>query len=256
MHFSHSGNVIAGNGSTPLPVVCHTTTTAVDAAIGEYRDWARIDYHPAIGDLAPAVVTGHLPAGSTALDVGCNKGGVSLFLAEHGFNVLGIDLNPAAIDQAAVNLAKLQAADAELPGAVDFRVADILAEPISGPFDVVLLVRVLTCFPAISDWQALLQRAGALVGPQGYLYIHDFLQSPDSANYRARYDAGARQGWRPGNFAVNNSAGALSFIAHHHSEEDVASITAPWHRVHFSIHQSLSLNGNECRMFEFLGRRP
>jgi len=197
------------------------------------------------------MATGQLPEGSTALDVGCNKGGVSLFLAQHGLNVLGVDINEAAIDEA-----KLRAAHAGLSGNANFRVADILIDPPSAPFDVVLLVRVLTCFPAAADWQALLRRAGALVGPQGYLYIHDFLLSPESANYRPRYAAGKRQGWRPGNFAVNAADGALSFIAHHHSEEEVASITAPWHRVHFSIHQSLSLNGNSCRMFEFLGRRP
>jgi SAM-dependent methyltransferase len=219
-------------------------------AAGEYRDWARIDYQPSIADLVPLLVTGQLPPGSTALDVGCNKGGVSLFLAQHGLNVLGIDLNKAAIKQA-----KLMAANANLPGQADFKVADILLDPLSGPFDVVLLVRVLTCFPAVSDWQALLKRAGVLVGPQGYLYVHDFLLSPESGNYRARYADGARQGWRPGNFAVNDAAGALSFIAHHHSEEEVAAITASWNRIHFSVHQSLSLNGNPCRMFEFLGRK-
>jgi SAM-dependent methyltransferase len=233
----------------------------VKAGVGEYRDWAGIDYRPHIADLAPLVVieemaTGQLPPGGTALDVGCNKGGVSLFLAQHGLHVLGVDINEAAIDEAVVNEAKLGAANSALSGLVDFRVADILTEPLPTLFDVVLLVRVLTCFPAASDWQALLNRAGALVRPKGYLYVHDFLLSPDSGNYRARYDAGARHGWRPGNFAVNAADGALSFIAHHHSEEEVDSITAPWHRVHFSIHQSLSLNGNACRMFEFLGRRP
>jgi len=225
----------------------------VNSAVGEYEDWRHIDYQPSIAELAPLVVTGQLPAGSTALDVGCNKGGVSLFLARHGFNVLGIDINQAAINQALIYQALN--ANAGLSGHADFRVADILVDPPSGPFDVVLLVRVLTCFPTVSAWQALLKGAGALVGPRGYLYVHDFLLSTDSGNYRARYAAGARQGWRPGNFAVHDAAGNLSFIAHHHSDEEVASITALWQHVHFSIHQSLSLNGNECRMFEFLGRR-
>jgi len=229
---------------------------AVNAARGEYRDWVHIDYHPSIADLVPLVVLEHLPAGSSALDVGCNKGGVSLFLAQHGLNVLGIDINEAAIREAAVNREILRVANAGLSGLVDFRVADILAEPLCGPFDVVLLVRVLTCFPAASGWQALLKRAGALVGPRGYLYIHDFLLSPENGNYRARYAQGARLGWPPGNFAVNDATGKLSFIAHHHSEEEVAAITAPWHQVHFRIHESLSLNGNSCRMFEFLGRKP
>jgi len=217
---------------------------------GKYEDWTSIEYRPAIADLVPSVVIEHLPLGSTALDVGCNRGGVSLFLAQHGLHALGLDINGASIDEA-----NRRAAQAGLSGHVTFKVADILTEPLSALFDVVLLIRVLTCFPAVSDWQALLNRAGALVGPQGYLYVHDFLLSPDSGNYGARYAAGADMGWRSGNFAVNNAEGALSFIAHHHSEEEVASITAPWRRVHFSIHHSLSLNGNSCRMFEFLGGR-
>jgi SAM-dependent methyltransferase len=196
-------------------------------------------------------VIGRLTAGSTALDVGCNKGGVALVLAQRGFNVVGVDINEAAI-----NHAKVSAANAGLSDRVEFRVADILVDPLPGPFDVVLLIRVLTCFPEVDGWTALLARAGELVGPRGYLYIHDFLLSPDNAHYRARYAAGANLGWRPGNFAVNDRAGALSFVAHHHSDEEVNAITAPWDRVHFGIHESLSLNGNSCRMFEFLGRKP
>ena len=223
---------------------------------GEYEDWKHIDFQPPIADLVPLVVTaqldaGQLPADGTALDVGCNRGGVSLFLAQHGLHVLGVDLNGAAIDEG-----NRRAAESGLSSLVNFKVADILKEPLSALFDVVLLIRILTCFPAASDWQALLKRAGALVGPHVYLYVHDFLLSPGSGNYRARYAAGAHMGWRPGNFAVNDADGALSFIAHHHSEEEVAAITAPWQRVDFSIHQSLSLNGNSCRMFEFLGRKP
>jgi SAM-dependent methyltransferase len=218
-------------------------------AAGEYRDWAGIDFRPTISDHLPRVVTEHLPAGSRALDIGCNKGGVPLFLARHGLNVLGIDINAAAIGDA-----KLSANDAGLSDLVEFRAVDILNEQVVGPFDVVLLTRVLTCFPFVTDWISVLQRANALVGQRGYLYIHDFLLSPEG--YGARYAAGAAMGWRSGNFAVNDAAGVLSFIAHHHSEEEVDSITAPWQQVHFNVHESLSLNGNNCRMFEFLGRRP
>jgi len=223
----------------------------VKVSAGEYQDWAGIDYQPAIAEFSPLVVPEHLPVGSRALDVGCNKGGVSLFLAQHGLNVLGIDINPAAIEEA-----KLRATRTVIQGSVDFRVADILVDPPPGPFDIVLLVRVLTCFPEVAAWETLLKRAEALIRPQGYIYIHDFVLSPQSENYRSRYEAGARLGWRCGNFSVKTSTGELLFIAHHHSEEEVSAIVAPYQRVHFSIHESLSMNGNACRMFKFLGRRP
>lgn len=218
-------------------------------AAGEYRDWAGIDFRPTISDHLPDVVTEHLPAGSRALDIGCNKGGVPLFLARHGLNVLGIDINAAAIEEA-----KLSAADAGLSDRVEFRTVDILSEEVAGSFDVVLLTRVLTCFPSVIDWLAVLKRASALVGPKGHFYVHDFLLFPEG--YGARYAAGIAMGWRSGNFAVNDAAGRMPCIAHHHSEDEVESITAPWLQVHFNVHESLSLNGNKCRMFEFLGRRP
>ena len=220
-------------------------------SVGEYEDWACIDYQPAIAEFRPLVVLEHLPAGSTALDVGSNQGLTSLFLAQHGLNVLGIDINDSAIEKA-----RLRAACVSLSGSVDFRVADILVDHLPGPFDIVLLIRVLTCFPDVSAWKALVRRAGSLIRPQGYIYIHDFMLFPESENYRLRYEAGASLGWREGNFSVNTSTGKLLFIAHHHSEEEVGVLVAPYQPVHFSIHESLSMNGNACRMFEFLGRRP
>jgi len=219
--------------------------------IRKTKDWARIDYHPAIAELVPLRVLEHLRPGSMALDVGTNQGGNALFLAGHGFKVLGIDINRAAIETA-----KMRAQEAKLTELADFRVADVLEDPLMGQFDLVLLIRVLTCFPEYSDWQALLGRVKMLVKPLGYLYAHDFLYSPENEAYRARYEAGARRGWRTGNFQVNDAMGKFLFIAHHHSAEEVASITAEYESLHFSSHESLSMNGNMCQMFEFLGRKP
>jgi SAM-dependent methyltransferase len=212
--------------------------------------WLRIDYHPAIANHSPALLVEHVPAGSTVLDIGCNKGGDSLFLAAHGFRVLGIDINAADIEEA-----KLGARQAGAAGFADFRVADILEEPFTAQFDVVLLIRVLTCFSECSEWDAMVGRAVELLKPHGYIYIHDFLASPDLEAYRARYEAGARLGWRPGNFQVSDADGNPLFIAHHHSPDEVAAITASYEGLSYRSHESLSMNGNVCRMFEFLGRK-
>ena len=214
------------------------------------KDWARINYQPSIAELVPLPVLEHVRSGSTVLDVGTSKGGNALFLAGHGFKVLGIDINRAAIETA-----KMRAQEAKLTESADFRVADILEEPLMDLFDVVLLIRVLTCFPEYSDWRAVLGRIKMLVKPQGYLYVHDFLFSRENEAYRARYEAGARRGWRAGNFQVNDAEGKFLFIAHHHLAEEVASIMAECESLHFSSHESVSMNGNRCQMFEFLGRR-
>jgi SAM-dependent methyltransferase len=214
------------------------------------EDWSRIDYQPAIADLPPLPLLEHVPHGSTVLDIGCNTGSTSLFLAEHGYRVLGIDLNCAAIEAA-----RIRAQESTATESPEFRVADVLEERFSDSFDVVMLIRVLTCFAETSEWNALLKRTTQLLKPRGCIYVHDFLVSPDIEAYRARYEAGAKLGWRAGNFQVNDSGGNRLFIAHHHSESEVASIMEGYETVSYRLHESLSLNGNRCRMFEILGRK-
>jgi hypothetical protein len=89
----------------------------------------------------------------------------------------------------------------------------------------------------------------------GLIYIHDFLMSPELSNYGQRYSEGSARGWRPGNFLVKAPSGSELFVAHHHSDEEVQEITIPYDTLHFQIHHSLSMNGNECKMFQFIGRK-
>jgi SAM-dependent methyltransferase len=70
-----------------------------------------------------------LPVGR-ALDVGCGTGTNAIWLAQHGYEVLGVDVAPLAIEQA----------NAKLPAGVlcQFAALDFLAErPEGGPFDLV-----------------------------------------------------------------------------------------------------------------------
>jgi len=218
--------------------------------LGSYKDWATIDYQPFIAELHPHVILPYLTAETTALDVGCNKGGAALFLASHGLKVLGIDINSCAVDEA-----RSRAESRGLEGRVTFEAADFLIDPPFGEFDIVLLARVLTCFPEAQEWRTLLSQAEQSVRLGGLLYVHDFLISLESENYRARYEAGEKRGWRPGNFCVNSPLGDELFVAHHHSDDEVRMIVSPYSPVFYNVHESMSMNGNPCRMFEFLGKR-
>jgi SAM-dependent methyltransferase len=218
--------------------------------VGEYSDWRFIDYEPAIAELFPHNLLPYLSQGQTALDIGCNTGGVSLFLAKQGCNVLGINLNPSAIQTA-----NERAKSAGLSSQVHFLSADILKTSDLGEFDVVLMIRLLTCFSSLVSWRQLLQQAHSLVKERGVVYIHDFKIAEGSSPYRSRYASGARLGLRSGNFPVNDSAGGLLFIAHHHSTEDIEEIAAPYYTIELNFHKSLSMNGHECDMFEFIGRK-
>jgi cyclopropane fatty-acyl-phospholipid synthase-like methyltransferase len=67
-----------------------------------------------------------------ALDLGCGTGTQSLYLAQHGWNVVGIDLAPKAIE-----LARQKAST--MTTAVDFRVSDVTRlEFLREPFDLVI----------------------------------------------------------------------------------------------------------------------
>jgi len=164
--------------------------------------------------------------------------------------VVGIDINAAAVEEAWSNAVRAGVKDR-----VHFEAADILDGHDFGSYDLVLLIRVLTCFPDIANWRKLLERARAHIRPQGLIYVHDFLFSPRNESYRLRYEAGRQLGWRPGNFQVNDREGLPLFVAHHHSEEEVNSIADPYEKLFLETHESLSLHGSACTMFEFIGRK-
>jgi SAM-dependent methyltransferase len=74
-----------------------------------------------------------LPPGS-ALDVGCGTGDSSIYLAQHGWQVTGVDFTPKALDKART---KAGAADAT----VDFVHADVThlrQAGINGPFQLIV----------------------------------------------------------------------------------------------------------------------
>ena len=214
----------------------------------EYDSWRCIEYQPALLEISADSLAPYLHAGQRALEIGCNGGRTAMWLVQRGLDVLGIDINRDAILQAGA-AAKVSAAK------VRFIEGDFLDQTDLGKFDLVLMIRVLTCFSELKDWRALLSRSLECVAVGGLIYIHDFLFSPENDSYRERYAEGARRGWRPGNFAVPGREGNALFIAHHHSMEEISEIMSPYQNVFLNIHDSLSLNGNVCRMFEFLGRR-
>jgi SAM-dependent methyltransferase len=79
--------------------------------------------------LVAAVEAGTIPVGR-ALEVGCGTGTNALWLAAHGFDAVGVDLSPLAIDRARAKMG-------EGARACRFEVLDFLADPPQGPFDFV-----------------------------------------------------------------------------------------------------------------------
>jgi len=213
----------------------------------EYALWRSLDYRPTLATLPVDNLAPYLRRGETALEIGCSRGQTTMWLGSRGLDVLGIDINGDAISQARRS-AKISNVKTH------FIEGDFLDQPDLGKFDLVVMIRVLTCFAEFTNWCALLSRSFDCVAGAGLIYIHDFVASPENDAYRERYNEGTRRGWRTGNFAVPGKEGDIQFIAHHHSTEEIDEIMKPYEKVFLNFHDSLSLNGNSCRMFEFLGK--
>ena len=217
--------------------------------LGDYVDWRHIEYRPPV-EMLPHALLPHLRPNATLLDVGCHSGAVACFLAQEGASVLGIDINAEAIVRA-----RRRAVASGLDNRAQFMEIDVLEEKALGTFDAVLLIRVLTCFATRTSWCRLLRRAYSLVKEGGLLYVRDFVHTPDNPIYRERYAQGAALGWRSGNFAVHDAGGQLLFVAHHHPNPEIHEIVRPYELLGLEYLPSLSMNGNECLTFEFMGRR-
>ena len=100
--------------------------------------------------------------GPRILDIGCGEGILALLLARAGHQVLGIDIEPAAIAAASDLLASEPAA---VRDRIDLRVADALSVELGeNAFDTVVLGEVIE---HLADPSAMLERAAAFLKPGG-----------------------------------------------------------------------------------------
>lgn len=107
----------------------------------------------------------HLSPGR-AIDVGCGSGADSIYLAEQGFTVMGVDFSTVAIEKATAAAQFMDGDDAP-----QFVVADLLTLPsikIPGPFDLLFDGGTIDDFPSavrprIAETLTSLARPGAVL---------------------------------------------------------------------------------------------
>ena len=109
--------------------------------------------------LIQAVESGVLPVGR-ALDVGCGTGTNAIWLAEHGYEVLGVDVAPLAIEKART----------KLPSGLScrFAILDFLTEkPEGGPFQLVFDRGCFHVFDDAEDRARFAARVAEVLAPDG-----------------------------------------------------------------------------------------
>jgi release factor glutamine methyltransferase len=84
-------------------------------------------------DLLGNLVTDHAAPGQRVLDRGCGAGANAILAAKTGATVLGVDVNPAAVEASQANAARNGVGDR-----TDFAVSDLF-EGVEGDFDLVVI---------------------------------------------------------------------------------------------------------------------
>ena len=84
-------------------------------------------------DLLGNLVTDHAAPGLRVLDMGCGAGANAIFAARTGATVLGVDVNPAAVEASRANAARNGVADL-----TNFAVSDLF-DAVEGDFDLVVI---------------------------------------------------------------------------------------------------------------------
>ncbi|WP_162563234.1 SAM-dependent methyltransferase, partial [Mycolicibacterium septicum] len=161
-----------------LPVPPWPAQTAVTAQYWErhYGQRGRIWSGRVNAQLAK--IAADLPAGR-ALDLGCGEGGDSVWLAEQGWQVTGVDVSDTALARAAAEAQERGVADR-----ITFERHDLSESLPSGRFDLVSAQFLQS--PIAMDRAGLLRRAAGAVADGGLLVIVDHGAAPPWAPEHVR----------------------------------------------------------------------
>ena len=110
-------------------------------------------------------------AGTRALDLGCGEGADAIWLAEHGWTVVAVDVSSTALERG-----RAAAAQRGVAERIDFQQHDLDTGFPAGEFDLVSAQFLHS--PVEKDRPAILRRAAAAVAPGGTLLVVDHAAAP------------------------------------------------------------------------------
>jgi SAM-dependent methyltransferase len=111
------------------------------------------------------------PPTSPILDLGCGSGDLTIYLAQQGYDALGIDFVESAIDNAR---AKIGSLPADAAGRLRFEVANALKPSLlRKKFGAVVDSGFYHLFSAV-QCQQLIDEVASVLLPHGHYYLHEF----------------------------------------------------------------------------------
>ena len=139
-----------------------------------------------LAGLAENMMSEHAPQSGRTLELGCGAGDLSLFLAEAGYDVHGVDIAPTAIDWA-----REKAVERGLQAS--FQVGSVLdlADFRDGTFDLVLDGYCFHCIIG-PDRAQFLASAWRVLKPGAVLHVATMCGKVTSASLRAKLDVLSR----------------------------------------------------------------
>ncbi len=135
-----------------------------------------------LASLAIALQASHIPQSGRLLEVGCGAGDLSLWLAEQGYLVQGVDIAPTAIEWA-----REKARECDLDA--EFQVGDVtnLAGYSADTFDLVVDGYCLHCIIG-QDRRAFLSSVSRVLKPGGIFHVRTMCDDPVTDACRQNYD--------------------------------------------------------------------
>ena len=155
----------------------------------------------------------------TVLDLGCGVGTISAALGREGFDVVGVDINAAALDRArhAAPHARFYCRDAA--DAAGLRLGS------DGPFDSVICHLLISVVGRPADRTQLLRNVRTVLAPAGQLFLSASGRSDTiNANYARLYAQDRQASGEDGTYFSRDDGGRILYATHHFEEDELRGL--------------------------------